>query len=264
MKRLVTAAIAAIGIHSLLMSVDFDWMKMTGLEKSSTGSVTIILTSVPETKIKPKNEPVTPDPWQRKTEKNVLDAASRIDPAMTPSVPKKEAETIRKPPQKPSIAKTTSEKNPRPAEPENPTVSEQIPPPSPDSAPDESYPRADAPVPPTEGDANTADSRLRSPDRNLSTLPAVIEEAVPEYKKNPPIFYPRRARQRGYEGTVMLEVLVDQNGRVVDLRILSSSGHAILDRSAANAVKTWSFIPAKKGKDTIDMWVQVPVRFKLE
>jgi protein TonB len=95
-------------------------------------------------------------------------------------------------------------------------------------------------------------------------LPSVLVAALPEYNKNPPISYPKRARRKGYEGTVVLEVLVNRNGKVDDLRILASSGYAILDRSAVKSVKTWSFKPAKKGNDTVDMWVQVPVRFKLE
>ena len=99
---------------------------------------------------------------------------------------------------------------------------------------------------------------------NQSALPSALEEALPDYNANPPISYPNRARRKGYEGTVLLEVLVNRNGKVDDLRILASSGYAILDSSAVKSVKTWSFKPAKKGNDTVDMWVQVPVRFKLE
>jgi len=38
----------------------------------------------------------------------------------------------------------------------------------------------------------------------------VVREAVPLYKVNPPPEYPRLARKRGYQGTVVLDVLVDQ------------------------------------------------------
>ncbi len=91
-----------------------------------------------------------------------------------------------------------------------------------------------------------------------------LVEAQPEYSKNPPLEYPRRARTRGYQGTVVLEVLVDRQGKVNDIRILSSSGHTILDSSALNSVKNWSFEPGRKGQEHIEMWVRVPVRFKLE
>jgi protein TonB len=97
-----------------------------------------------------------------------------------------------------------------------------------------------------------------------SAAKAPLQLAIPEYKRNPPIAYPSRARRRGYEGTVVLEVLVNQHGRVDDLRVLTSSGHSILDRSALENVRAWSFKPARRGDEAIDMWVQVPVRFKLK
>ncbi|MFZ0612965.1 MAG: energy transducer TonB [Desulfobacterales bacterium] len=99
-----------------------------------------------------------------------------------------------------------------------------------------------------------------------SPLPAApdLREAQPEYRKNPPLEYPQRARTRGYQGTVVLEVLVDRHGKVSDIRVLSSSGHAILDSSAMNSVRNWSFEPGRKGQERVEMWVRVPVRFRLE
>ncbi|MEJ2025084.1 MAG: energy transducer TonB, partial [Deltaproteobacteria bacterium] len=90
-----------------------------------------------------------------------------------------------------------------------------------------------------------------------------VEEAKPDYQQNPVPEYPSRARRRGHEGTVTLKVLVDRNGGVAELEIYESSGYRILDRAALNAVKTWRFIPGRKGNEPIDMWVVVPVRFEL-
>jgi protein TonB len=81
----------------------------------------------------------------------------------------------------------------------------------------------------------------------------VVREAVPLYKVNPPPEYPRLARKRGYQGTVVLEVMVDQNGRVGDLRLFTSSGHSILDKKAMASVKGWLFEPAMKGDKKLDM-----------
>jgi protein TonB len=72
------------------------------------------------------------------------------------------------------------------------------------------------------------------------------------------------ARKRGFQGTVILEVLVDRQGRVADLRLSSSSGHPVLDQAALTSVKTWLFDPGTRGREKIDMWVKVPVRFRLE
>lgn len=95
------------------------------------------------------------------------------------------------------------------------------------------------------------------------TASPVVKEAKPDYQKNPVPEYPSRARRRGYEGTVILKVLVDRNGGVAELEIYESSGYRMLDRAALRAVKTWRFIPGRKGKEKIDMWVMIPVRFEL-
>ena len=91
----------------------------------------------------------------------------------------------------------------------------------------------------------------------------VVRKAFPLYRVNPPPKYPRLARKRGYQGTVVLDVLVNQNGRVGDLRLFTSSGYSILDRKAMESVKVWFFEPGMKGDKKLDMWVRVPIRFEL-
>ncbi len=91
----------------------------------------------------------------------------------------------------------------------------------------------------------------------------VLREAIPLYRINPAPKYPRIARRRGYKGTVVLDVLVDRNGGVGDLRVFTSSGYKILDRAALASVKGWVFEPGMKGDQKVEMWVRVPVRFQL-
>ncbi|MCD4716168.1 MAG: energy transducer TonB, partial [Desulfobacterales bacterium] len=91
----------------------------------------------------------------------------------------------------------------------------------------------------------------------------VVREAMPLYRINPAPKYPKIARRRGYKGTVVLEVLVDRNGRVDDLRVSTSSGYKILDKAALASVKDWAFEPGMRGDQKVEMWVRVPVRFQL-
>jgi len=102
-------------------------------------------------------------------------------------------------------------------------------------------------------------------DGKAEAKPALLPvfKARPLYKKNPRPEYPSVARRRRYQGTTLLEVLVDSQGRVGELRVSQSCGHDILDRAALTAVKGWLFEPGRKGDDTVDMWVRVPVRFQL-
>ncbi len=91
-----------------------------------------------------------------------------------------------------------------------------------------------------------------------------VRMARPMYRENSPPTYPKRARKRGYEGTVVLQVLVNRQGRVDELRVDSTSGHAMLDRAAQGAVERWLFEPGRQGNKKMAMWVKVPVTFKLD
>jgi protein TonB len=91
-----------------------------------------------------------------------------------------------------------------------------------------------------------------------------VQEATPLYRQNPVPEYPLIARRRGYQGTVVLEVLVSRDGKVKELNLSASSGHSVLDRAALASVKGWLFDPGTRGGEKVEMWVKVPVRFQLE
>lgn len=81
---------------------------------------------------------------------------------------------------------------------------------------------------------------------------------------NPHPPYPTLARRRGWEGLVVLLVLVDEMGTAQSVALHQSSGHDILDQSALNTVKSWRFVPARQGGHTVPASVQVPIRFSLD
>lgn len=83
------------------------------------------------------------------------------------------------------------------------------------------------------------------------------------YLRNPAPRYPDFAQQQGWEGTVILNVHVLANGKPKAVEIKQSSGRKILDDSAVQAVKRWSFVPAKLGDTATDSWVEVPIDFRL-
>jgi len=88
--------------------------------------------------------------------------------------------------------------------------------------------------------------------------------AQPRYAENPKPIYPLEAREKGYEGEVVLKVEVLINGRVGQIEIKKSSGYELLDHSALTTVKQWRFIPAKKDDVAIPLWVNIPVKFQLQ
>lgn len=84
-----------------------------------------------------------------------------------------------------------------------------------------------------------------------------------DYLHNPAPAYPAASRKFAEEGKVILRVLVGARGDAKKVELKISSGFDRLDRSAIEAVQNWKFVPAKKGDEAIEAWVNVPISFKL-
>lgn len=102
--------------------------------------------------------------------------------------------------------------------------------------------------------ADALSSKAQSATSTEGSAPAL---ATPMAGNQRPV-YPELARRRGLEGLVLVEAQLDNQGHVMEVRPRQSSGHALLDNAALNAVKSWRFDTAFAGKR-----VQVPVRFRL-
>lgn len=76
--------------------------------------------------------------------------------------------------------------------------------------------------------------------------------------------YPRRARMRRQEGTVLLYFVIDREGRVLDQRIETSSGFSILDQEVLRMLERAQPLPRmpeKLHRETLEL--MVPVQFYL-
>jgi protein TonB len=95
---------------------------------------------------------------------------------------------------------------------------------------------------------------------NLSD-PGVIPPAV---ERTPSLQYPPIALRQHVEGTVELNVLVDERGNVVDAQIVTGTGgRAGLNEAAIENVKRRKYRPATKDGTPVKVWVPVRVTFKL-
>jgi protein TonB len=88
-------------------------------------------------------------------------------------------------------------------------------------------------------------------------------EVKPILKTLPQPIYPEAARIAGIEGNVVVEALVDIDGKIIDTRILSSSGNIALDQAAIEAARRALFSPAKQRDKFVRVWVSIPFRFTL-
>ncbi|HTV86457.1 MAG TPA: energy transducer TonB [Dyella sp.] len=94
-----------------------------------------------------------------------------------------------------------------------------------------------------------------------STAPGIVSLA---YRASP-LHFPAQALRMRMQGTVMLKVLVDENGKPIDVVVERSSGYALLDKSAREQVlASWSFQPAVIDGHAVKAWARVPVSFALQ
>jgi protein TonB len=85
-----------------------------------------------------------------------------------------------------------------------------------------------------------------------------------EYAAAPAPAYPRDAVRRGLEGVVMLRVLVDMDGKPLEVSVHKSSGHGILDREAQRHVlRHWTFRAATQDGRPVQAIGIVPIEFSL-
>jgi periplasmic protein TonB len=79
-----------------------------------------------------------------------------------------------------------------------------------------------------------------------------------------PLKYPSQALRGHMQGTVVLKVLVDEQGVPQEATVEQSSGYTLLDRSAREQVlQGWKFQPAMLNGQAVRAWARVPVSFDL-
>ncbi|ART81006.1 hypothetical protein CBP12_13270 [Oceanisphaera avium] len=95
------------------------------------------------------------------------------------------------------------------------------------------------------------------------TTPKRIEQ--PSFKSKPaPIAYPIQARRRGQEGTVVVEVWLDEQGRQIKRVVAKSSGVSALDNTALKGIAKYRFSAYVENGRAIAHRVHIPIRFKLD
>lgn len=81
---------------------------------------------------------------------------------------------------------------------------------------------------------------------------------------SPPPPYPGQAMRDGLTGIVELEILVGIDGRPLDVRVVRSSGHRVLDQAARRVVLArWTFQPAMRDGKAVQALGRLPIEFSL-
>ncbi|ASD62361.1 energy transducer TonB [Bdellovibrio bacteriovorus] len=98
-----------------------------------------------------------------------------------------------------------------------------------------------------------------------STTPVGFSEItrLPKVKREFKAQYPEEAKKAAVDGPVILEILIDREGKVRHVQVLSGPGHG-LNESAVEALKKFEFQPAFKGEESVAVKIRYTYRFKLE
>lgn len=281
----VFSALGSLFLHALLM-IGLASMPQSIIEKDKPPTVQITLMPSPEIlqtpqsptprlqprtamlKASPPPQPLLTQPHQSQTPPPPLQASLTPSPRirrspLTPPVP---AKSILKDTQASQAMKARGMmkmREPSPvqqASPSLPTVKTRT---SPEN-------RALPPIPPFRKERSTAQSlpplTPSSPPRPLTATPPAHMESTttrPAIISSSRPVYPRVARESGWEGTVVVRTLIDKNGLPSKVKIHKSCGHPTLDEAAQDAVRSWTFHPAKDGNIPITKWVDIPIKFDL-
>src|SRR5262245_56546275 len=73
--------------------------------------------------------------------------------------------------------------------------------------------------------------------------------------------YPQAAFSKKVEGTVILELLIDEGGRVAHSVVYTSVPG--LDDAALSCARQWEFEPARRGGKPVPVMVRAPVAFRI-
>jgi TonB family protein len=85
-------------------------------------------------------------------------------------------------------------------------------------------------------------------------VPAVISQVAPEYTE--------QARQAKWQGTVALQVTIDENGVPQDIKIVRPLGFG-LDQKAIEAVQQWRFKPTLLNGKPVTVSTNIEISFRL-
>jgi len=91
--------------------------------------------------------------------------------------------------------------------------------------------------------------------KELDRAPEVIKTVKPEY--------PEKLKREEIEGSVFVEVSLDENGVPIMVKVIKSSGYPEMDSAATKAAKEMRFTPALKDGKAVRTKIIVPMRFTL-
>jgi protein TonB len=143
--------------------------------------------------------------------------------------------------------------------PEPPPPPPQFAPPPPPFIPPPEINIRTPPPPPAQSTAPTVITTAKP----AVVVPTRIEPRIDAQRSHEPE-YPPQSRRLGEQGSVVLDVLVDGDGRVTQTKLVQSCGFPRLDQAALDGVKSaYRFFPGTIDGKPQPMWHRITVNWRL-
>lgn len=106
---------------------------------------------------------------------------------------------------------------------------------------------------------------LKSDGEESLPIPAdeFLVSRMPKIKNEFRVPYPLEAKQKNIEGPVVTEILIDDTGRVREVKLVSGPGFG-LNEAAVAAIRQFTFEPAQAGDKLVAVRIRYTYRFVLE
>lgn len=100
---------------------------------------------------------------------------------------------------------------------------------------------------------------------SVADVPDVVTkfDTPPRPLKTKPPTYPQNMRAQGVSGVVVVAMVIDDSGKVIACEVAKASNDAFA-HPALEAVRSWTFEPAKVAGKAVRAKVSVPLKFEVE
>lgn len=99
------------------------------------------------------------------------------------------------------------------------------------------------------------------PLRQVPPMPLDKVEKLPQPLNQPEPDYPEELIKQRIKGKVMVEALVDIDGKVIDVKVTESSGNKEIDEVVVETAYLWTFTPAEYKGKSVQVWFPIPFSF---
>ncbi|MDD1779695.1 energy transducer TonB [Enterovibrio sp. ZSDZ35] len=263
-RRYVVCGVVSVALHSLALSAQQSPPPQFALNDTQPGNrVAIQLVAAAPPKPEPVPEPVQTEPEVEKkppVEEPPKVEKPVVEPKPAPLKPKPET----KPETKKVVPKPVKElveqpkkkdPTPTPPKPKKEVKKQEVveKKPEPKEEPKEKQPEE-------KKQDVTSDVQMNQAKDNA---PVLVDRPTFKVRPSQPK-YPRIAKRKGMQGTVLIEVWLDEKGVQTKQAIVQSSGFDVLDEAAMSAVKKWRFNGHEENGVPLAHRVKIPVRFNLD